>query len=302
MIVALNLTGLLLLLAQTAFGYIPSLPTNDTTGLPTSDNATATLRWYLDGVYMDNVRQVLQASELDTQGVLMHFSETMTNGETTPTSSEAPWIALVSCDFNVSSFNPAVDIITLAADHGAVGVILYSLFSSTCVLDTDSSQFGHPLNVFSPWTVQTSKLIDLQFASASTTRLETVSDYNATWLNEFGSVVQASVERDSPTGEGFLLTKLERNVKNSSVEGEGSGNSTTTENGGNSTTATDSGGGSTTTADSGGNSTSGNANGTAVNESGDTDGVLATPRAYTLILTLYPVILALAVFCQWPVL
>lgn len=57
------------------------------------------------------------------QGVLVHFNES--SAIQAPVT--LPWIAMISCDTNGTTYSLVDDIFTLARDHGAQAALLYSL-------------------------------------------------------------------------------------------------------------------------------------------------------------------------------
>lgn len=45
----------------------------------------------------------------------------------------APWIALVACDANMTDYDE--NIFTFARINGAIATLMYSLHSSSCIID-----------------------------------------------------------------------------------------------------------------------------------------------------------------------
>ncbi|KDQ62704.1 hypothetical protein JAAARDRAFT_122400, partial [Jaapia argillacea MUCL 33604] len=63
----------------------------------------------------------------------------------------APWIALVSCDYNATNASISNDIFTLARDRGARAVLMYSLYSQECLVSFDyaTSSLNQTIDIFS---------------------------------------------------------------------------------------------------------------------------------------------------------
>ena len=62
---------------------------------------------------------------LTRQGVLIHFNESLRDQPLTV----VPWIAMINCDTNGTSYSQVDDIFTLTRDLGAQAALLYSLTS-----------------------------------------------------------------------------------------------------------------------------------------------------------------------------
>jgi hypothetical protein len=96
-----------------------------------------------------------------SRGALVHFTET--NATLNPPAT-VPWVALVNCDTNGTSFSDVDDIFTLCRDRGAVAALLYSLTGEICVINSHYLvNFEKPLDVYATTSLQSSRLIDSQF-------------------------------------------------------------------------------------------------------------------------------------------
>lgn len=134
-------TALLVLgLVTSTLAYIPAQPVNDTSNLD-ADLSVLSLAW-ANGVYATPISKQLQADAYDdngnllnqsdivpwtrfSKGVLLHFDESLRNQPP----AAVPWIALISCDSNGTSFSQEDDIFTITRDQGAQAALLYSLTS-----------------------------------------------------------------------------------------------------------------------------------------------------------------------------
>lgn len=127
-------------IASTANAYIPAIPTNDTSTLVAADDFIQ-INWLPMGTsaYKDALSRQLANTATPTvagyRGALVHFVEANATA-----GSDAPWIALISCDDSTGTpSGPGatlqIDAVSLALRAGAETAILYSLESQTCVLD-----------------------------------------------------------------------------------------------------------------------------------------------------------------------
>lgn len=127
-------------IVSTANAYIPAIPTNDTSTLVAADDFIQ-INWLPMGTsaYKDALSRQLANTATPTvagyRGALVHFVEANATA-----GSDAPWIALISCDDSTGTpSGPGatlqIDAVSLALRAGAETAILYSLESQTCVLD-----------------------------------------------------------------------------------------------------------------------------------------------------------------------
>ncbi|WOO76999.1 E3 ubiquitin-protein ligase RNF13 [Vanrija pseudolonga] len=186
--------GLLALAAAPppAAAYVPALPVNDSTVIPSS---SLTVKWVnplgLPGVYGNSkVSYQLSADTHTTnvtQGALVHFTEETMGPNVT---SSTPWIAYISCDANETNASQEWDMITLARDRGAVSALLYTLYSSACLLNQNYIQnFEKPLDVFCTSSKDTARLFNSQFVNTN----DTYFYFNAQQLNNSASDVNTTL-------------------------------------------------------------------------------------------------------------
>ncbi|KAH9807098.1 hypothetical protein DFH28DRAFT_1153470 [Melampsora americana] len=152
--------------------YIPATPNNDSISQNLIQNSTdqnwfIQLNWHPIGIFSDGVNRLLQSNNTPTsslhQGVLLHFSEV---NATSQAPANVPWIAMINCDTNTSSFSMVDDIFTLARDRGAAAAVLYSLTARSCSVNTEYIlNFEKPLDVFSSANLQGARLIESQFSN-----------------------------------------------------------------------------------------------------------------------------------------
>ncbi|KAG7098559.1 hypothetical protein E1B28_000493 [Marasmius oreades] len=147
-----------------------------------------------------------------SQGALVHFSEAFVNNSTDLT--KTPWIALVSCDHNETSASQVDDIFTLARDRGAVGALLYSLYSYACVINpeyADPTTFDQVFDIFSTQSLTSSRLIEYQFGqlgSMNESFAKMYNDYNASRLNASYDMVHNSIQDGNVLTNGYLIASL----------------------------------------------------------------------------------------------
>ncbi|WWD19006.1 hypothetical protein CI109_103463 [Kwoniella shandongensis] len=214
-----------------ARAYIPALPINDTSGLNLTDSSTIAISWTDPaGVYSGGVSFQLQADVPtggQTAGALVHFSES-TMGQNLTTST--PWIAFISCDLNETTASEEWDIFTLARDRGAVSALLYTIHSTSCLLNPEYiTDFEKPLDVFATKTVQVARVIDNQYFHTN----NTFDNYNGTLLNISGADVNNSLIGNPPATKNYLIGTLTArnstgqatatNIPNATPSGSGSG-------------------------------------------------------------------------------
>ncbi|KAH9892806.1 hypothetical protein C8Q73DRAFT_699539 [Cubamyces lactineus] len=196
-----------------AHAYIPARPTNETNvaqaaGLNFSDVSTLDMQWFPMGNYKENVSYQLVGAYSNgiNKGALVHFSEDQMPNETTTT----PWIALVSCDTNSSHASMEDDIFTLAQERGAVAGLLYSLYSITCVINSeysDPAKFNQVMDIFATQSLISSQTIEDQF-HANDTILSKYYWYSPKLLNESASIIQAAVINGTLKESGYLFAEL----------------------------------------------------------------------------------------------
>ncbi|KAI0315222.1 hypothetical protein OF83DRAFT_1062507 [Amylostereum chailletii] len=203
---------MLLLLISQVQAYIPAVATNDTNvaiahGLNVTDTSKLYLQWFFNSSYSQTVSYQLVGSESNgiSKGALVHFSEELATNDTTTT----PWIALVSCDGNATKDSQVDDIFTLARDRGAVGALLYSLFSEACIINpeyADPNNFDQVMDIFSTQSLSSARFIESQFESINVT---VFGSYNAIQMNNSQSYINDTVLAGYPTQPGYLWATLD---------------------------------------------------------------------------------------------
>uniref|UniRef100_A0A8H7Y7Z3 RING-type domain-containing protein n=1 Tax=Psilocybe cubensis TaxID=181762 RepID=A0A8H7Y7Z3_PSICU len=200
---------------QPVLAYIPASPTNSTHdaiagGLNITDISSLRIQWYSNGSYFEHVSYQLAGNDSKgiSKGALVHFSEEMADTFTAPTLT--PWIALVSCDKNATNASMEVDIFTLARDKGAVSALLFSLYSTACVINreySDPATFDQVFDIFSTQSSTSSHLIEYQFGQLSANK--SLRNYNSAMLNNSANDIQRSINEGVPVSPGYLLTVLQ---------------------------------------------------------------------------------------------
>ncbi|KAK0475511.1 hypothetical protein IW261DRAFT_1494800 [Armillaria novae-zelandiae] len=204
---------LVLFLAPDVYSYVPAWPTNSTQdaisyGLNITDVSTLNLQWYANGSYMETVSYALvgRNSTGTSEGALEHFSESNVNMDTLGT--QTPWIALISCDFNATSASQELDIFTLARNKGAVSALLYSVYSTACIINpgySNGETSNHPLDVFSTQRLSSSLLVESQFHQIGTLN----GTYDSQMLNDSAGIIKETLSSGSVTSPTFLFATLE---------------------------------------------------------------------------------------------
>lgn len=202
-------------LSAAVHAYIPAVPTNNTQdaiqgGLNVSDISTLNLLWYENG--STNFYSIKVAYELVgngsngiSQGALVHFSEQGLSGNTTVT----PWIALVSCDANSTDASQVNDIFTIARDRGAVAGLLYSNYSSACIINkeyADPNHFDQVFDIYSTQSLDSARLIEERFGHINQS---VYGNFNAQLLNESFWSINSTINNGSNTAApGYIFATL----------------------------------------------------------------------------------------------
>ncbi|KAG9029664.1 hypothetical protein FS842_004544 [Serendipita sp. 407] len=216
------------LLARTAHGYIPAVPSNATEGstLDVHDNSQATLTWAPNGVYSTVVsyQQAGNASRGISQGALIKVKEEdmwITDSSQSPSSrmrvsyfkgspfnlsaASTPWIALINCDKNATNATMDNDIFAMVRDRGAVAALLYSNTSDGCLLNLEyhnSDGFDHIFDIFTSKKVATSMLIQAQFTNVN----EQYRTYDPKLLNDSAALIQTAIVNGTNTSPYLVAT------------------------------------------------------------------------------------------------
>ncbi|KAG1832480.1 hypothetical protein EV424DRAFT_1368917 [Suillus variegatus] len=208
--VSLHVLFVLLNLIGSAYGYIPAQPSNDTSQINGMNTSRLILQWYPNGSDWEYVSYQLVGANSNgtTKGALVHFTESLAMNETSTT----PWIALVSCDANSTNFSEEVDIFTMANSSGAQSALLYSLYSSTCVINpeyADPANFDQVFDIFSTQSISVSRNIEYEFGQGGRTNLSVYGNFDATTLNASDTTISQSIVSGYPTVPGYLLATLQ---------------------------------------------------------------------------------------------
>ncbi|KAG2756125.1 hypothetical protein P692DRAFT_20716007 [Suillus brevipes Sb2] len=196
-------------LMGSAYGYIPAQPSNDTSQINGMNTSRLILQWYSNGSDWEYVSYQLVGADSNgtTKGAIVHFTESLAINQTTTT----PWIALVSCDANSTDFSENVDIFTMASNAGAQSALLYSLYSTTCVINpeyADPTNFDQVFDIFSTQSTSVSRNIQYEFGQGGTTNLSLYGNFDATALNASATTINQSIMLGYPTAPGYLLATL----------------------------------------------------------------------------------------------
>ncbi|KAH9962488.1 hypothetical protein BGW80DRAFT_1174968 [Lactifluus volemus] len=198
--------------------YIPAIPTNNTTtaiadGLNVTDTSRVFLQWFsnLGSPGVDQQTVSYQLVGLNTSGInkgaLVRFSEEYSPNQSTAATTS--WIALVSCDANTTHSSDSVDIFTLANQRGAVGALLYSEWSSACIINSeykDPTTFIQLMDIFSTQSLASARVILGRF---DTINNSVYGNYNAAILNASRSALDQTIAAGYPTSPGYLLATLD---------------------------------------------------------------------------------------------
>ncbi|KAF9653243.1 hypothetical protein BDM02DRAFT_3087355 [Thelephora ganbajun] len=198
-------------LSAAVLAYIPASPTNDTqkaiqSGLNVTDVSMLNLLWFENGPYSINVAYELVGAGSNgiNRGALVHFGEKNLTNATTIT----PWIALVSCDYNSTDASLVDDIFTLARDRGAVSALLYSAYSSACIINEEyanPAHFDQVFDIFSTQSLTTARLIEERFDHIDR---NLYGSFNAERLNESFYVINSTLNNGNSTGPGYIFATL----------------------------------------------------------------------------------------------
>lgn len=197
--------------------YVPAQPTNSSDvaiagGLNVTDISKLHLRWYSNGSYSQNVSYQLAGAGSTgiSKGALVHFSEAQVGNSTPPTST--PWIAMVSCDFNVTNASQDEDVFTLARDKGAVAALLYSSYSFACVINpeyADPQTFDQVFDIFSTQSLTSASLIEYQFGQFGVANESIYGVYDSQRLNDSAAMINTTIQVGTPPAPGYLFAILQ---------------------------------------------------------------------------------------------
>ncbi|GAA5969608.1 hypothetical protein JCM11641_008175 [Rhodosporidiobolus odoratus] len=204
--------ALLSLLSVTTLvnAYIPANPVNNTAALDGSDDLVHLA--FSGGVYNAPISRQLWQEGFDdngdytnvtsvvpwtkyNKGVLIHFDESLRNQPP----AAVPWIAMISCDTNGTSFSETDDIFTICRDLGAQAALLYSLHSEGCQITQEYlTTFEKVLDVFATTTLQAARIIEQQFTNVNAAAY----GYNSETLNASSSIIQTLLDSNALSVNG----------------------------------------------------------------------------------------------------
>ncbi|GAA5823060.1 hypothetical protein JCM11251_007470 [Rhodosporidiobolus azoricus] len=207
---SLSALVVLIALAGTARAYIPAVPTNDTSSLDASDDLIHLA--FTAGVYNARISRQLWQQSFDDEGqytnvssvvpwtkynkgVLIHFDESL---RYQPPAS-VPWIAMISCDTNGTSYSDEDDIFTICRDLGAEAALLYSTSSEGCQINNYYlTSFEKVLDVFATTTLQMARIIEQQFINVNSAAYQ----YDSATLNNSASIIQTLLDSNALSVNG----------------------------------------------------------------------------------------------------
>ncbi|KAI0663137.1 hypothetical protein C8Q70DRAFT_1118396 [Cubamyces menziesii] len=206
---------LLGLLTTLVYSYVPAYPSNITI-TPGSEQHSIINVWAPATYLRWDVEIVLRSDDFTgvSHGALVHFTDDLAVASTAGT--RTPWVALISCDSNSTDVNAANEnILTRAAQLGAVAAILYSAEQQTCYIEQsleDPTKFERALDVYTLSNLQASFMLNVAFQHVDASRygsfdaklLDSASDEIANAKSEpnAGPFLIAYIVLDTPTTTG----------------------------------------------------------------------------------------------------
>ncbi|GAA5847659.1 hypothetical protein JCM3766R1_002441 [Sporobolomyces carnicolor] len=193
---------LALVLVPPALAYIPARATNDSSAFTQSDDLLHLA--YYNGPFSvftaDVSRQLLAEGFGDdgnytntttivpwtrySKGVLLHFDETLRSQPP----AAVPWLAMINCDTNGTSFSDVDDIFTICRDLGAQAAVLYSLTAQGCAINAEYiSDFEKVLDVYATTSLQNARIIESQFGNVNSSAWK----YDSEALNASATLIDA---------------------------------------------------------------------------------------------------------------
>ncbi|GAA5993101.1 hypothetical protein JCM10908_003106 [Rhodotorula pacifica] len=194
--------------------YIPALPVNDTSALDSSNDILHLYSY--NGVFNTFISRQLWAEAFDSQGnytnittivpwtryskgVLIHFNESLRDQSPTV----VPWIAMINCDTNGTSYSQVDDIFTITRDLGAQAALLYSLTSEGCQINQEYlTSFEKVLDVYATTSLQGSRIIESQFTGIRSGAYS----YDSSILNASTSVIDTLLNNNALSVNGNVPT------------------------------------------------------------------------------------------------
>ncbi|KAI0332485.1 hypothetical protein GY45DRAFT_1321005 [Cubamyces sp. BRFM 1775] len=203
------------LLTTLVHSYVPAYPSNLT--ITPGSEQHAFINIWAPATYLRwDVEVVLRSNNFtgDSHGALVHFTDDLAVAGTAGTST--PWVALISCDSNSTDVNAANEnILTRAAQLGAVAAVFYSAEQQTCYIEQsleDPPKFERALDVYTLNNLQASFMLNVAFqhidashyGSFDAQLLDSASDEiaNAKSKPNAGPYLIAYILLDTPTTTG----------------------------------------------------------------------------------------------------
>ncbi|BGP18490.1 hypothetical protein JCM10213_001194 [Rhodosporidiobolus nylandii] len=195
-----------------AKAYIPANAVNNTAALDSSDDLIHLA--FAEGVYNAKISRQLWQEGFDdngdytnassvvpwtkyNKGVLIHFNESLRHEPP----AAVPWIAMISCDSNGTSFSENDDIFTICRDLGAQAALLYSLHSEGCQITQEYlNDYEKVLDVFATTSVQASRIIEQQFANVNSAAYS----YNSETLNASQAIITTLLDSNALAVDGNI--------------------------------------------------------------------------------------------------
>ncbi|GAA5926121.1 uncharacterized protein JCM15063_000190 [Sporobolomyces koalae] len=199
--------------------YIPALPTNDTSTLARSDDLLHLA--YYNGPFSvftaDVARQLLAEGFGDdgnytntttiipwtrySKGVLLHFDETL---RAQPPAA-VPWLAMINCDTNGTSYSDVDDIFTICRDLGAQAAVLYSLTAQGCMINSEYlNDYEKVLDVYATTSLQNARIIESQFGNVNSSAWQ----YNSEALNSSATLIEALLANNALSVVGNIPVNI----------------------------------------------------------------------------------------------
>ncbi|GAA5961453.1 hypothetical protein JCM3765_003586 [Sporobolomyces pararoseus] len=233
---------------QPSLAYIPAQATNDSSSFTQSDDLLHLA--YYNGPFSvftaDVSRQLLAEGFGDdgnytnmttivpwtrySKGVLLHFDETLRSQPP----AAVPWLAMINCDTNGTSFSDVDDIFTICRDLGAQAAVLYSLTAQGCAINSEYiSNYEKVLDVYATTSLQNARIIENQFGNVNSSAWR----YDSEALNTSATLIEALLANNALSVVGNVPINITSSEDaNDSIPTE---TSSTVDNGSSSLSATD---------------------------------------------------------------
>ncbi|KAM0749990.1 hypothetical protein T439DRAFT_357497 [Meredithblackwellia eburnea MCA 4105] len=169
---------IVILISAVTRAYIPAIAVNITIGTRTTPfkevhlaRPSSFFTGKLDDLTRAEVFQQVVADSapnaLYQKGIIMHFTEEQSDEPP----SAVPWIALISCDSNGTTYSLTEEIFGIVSSKGAQAALMWSNYSTTCLLNQEVlylNGYPRPLAVYTTGELAISKLIEAQILQLPT--------------------------------------------------------------------------------------------------------------------------------------